>query len=156
MTEKGDDNSQRSGRPAWQGKGTGRAEGKGLEANKQDRDESTTDICTQVRKRSLGQVVNLQGSSPPTSRTAKLVYLNSLENCIYGNLDQGNPKHGYRQGNEWIESNSVEKDLRVLVDKTLSKSHQCVLAAQKSNHIQLRLKKCDQQLTRGESPSLLW
>lgn len=108
-----------------------------------------------VRKRSLGEVVDLQVSSPPTSRTPKLVDLNSLEKWIYGNLDQGNPKHGYRQGNEWIESSPVEKDLGVWVDKTQSKTHQCALASQKANHIQLHQKKCDQQVTRGESPSLL-
>lgn len=97
-----------------EGKGTGGTEGKGLGAHKQDRDESTTDMCTQVRKKTLGEVVDLQNSSPPTSRTAKFVDLNSLEKCIYGNMGQGNPKHGYRQGNEWIEGSPVGKDLGVL------------------------------------------
>lgn len=31
-------------------------------------------------------------------------------------LDWNNHKHKYRVGNEWIESNSVEKDLRVPVN----------------------------------------
>ncbi|GAB0188312.1 cAMP-dependent protein kinase inhibitor alpha [Grus japonensis] len=50
-------------------------------------------------------------------------------------LCQGNPKHGYRLGNEWIENGPVEKDWRVSVGEKLKISWQCVLAAQKANHI---------------------
>lgn len=83
-------------------------------------DRSVTHVYMHTgREKSLGEVIDLQGSSPPTSRTAKLLDLNTLEKCIYGNLGQGNPKRGYRQGNEWIESSPVEKDLGVLVDKTI-------------------------------------
>lgn len=43
----------------------------------------------------------------------------------------GSPKHKYRPDGEQVESRPEENDLRVLVDKKLSVTGQCRLAAQK-------------------------
>jgi len=55
--------------------------------------------------------------------------------CKLLHLGQGNPKHKYRLGREWIEGSPEDKDLGVLVDQKLNITWKRVLAAQKSNHI---------------------
>ncbi|GAB0190976.1 hypothetical protein GRJ2_001562900 [Grus japonensis] len=55
--------------------------------------------------------------------------------CRVLHLGRNNPKHQYRLGLDLLGSSTAEKDTRVLVDKKLSMSPQCVLVAKKANGI---------------------
>ncbi|GAB0206373.1 mitochondrial enolase superfamily member 1 [Grus japonensis] len=59
----------------------------------------------------------------------------SKAQCKVLHTVQGNPKHNYRLGEEWIERSPEEKALGVLIDEKLNMSRQRALAAQKANHI---------------------
>ena len=55
--------------------------------------------------------------------------------CKVHHMGQGNPKHKYKLGREWIDSNPDEKDLRMPVDEKLSMTWLYALAAQKADCI---------------------
>ena len=48
-------------------------------------------------------------------------------------LCQDNPKHEYRLGDEWIESSTLEEDLRLEVDEKLGMSWELPFATQKAS-----------------------
>jgi len=55
--------------------------------------------------------------------------------CRILHLGRNNPMHQYRLRADLLQSSSVERDLRVLVDDRLTISQQCALVAKKANGI---------------------
>ena len=63
-----------------------------------------------------------------------LMEFNTAE-CKVLHPGQGNPKHGYWLGDEWIERSPAEKEMGVSVEEKLNMSCQHALAAQKASRI---------------------
>ncbi|KAJ7410394.1 rna-directed dna polymerase from mobile element jockey-like [Pitangus sulphuratus] len=76
--------------------------------------------------------------------------------CKILHLGWSNPKYKCRLDGKWTESSPEVKDLRVLVEKELSMSQQCVLRAQKANCCTLgSSKEISPAGEGGDSPALL-
>jgi len=65
--------------------------------------------------------------------------------CTVLHPGRNNLMQQYRLGADLLESNSVEKDLRVLVDNRLTMSQQCAFVAMKANRL-LGCTECGQQV----------
>lgn len=70
-------------------------------------------------------------------------------------LRRNNPMHQYRLWFVLLESSSVEKELRVLMDKKFTMSHQCALVTLKTKGISRCVKKTPYSRLRLSSPTLL-
>ena len=84
---------------------------------------------------------------------ANLIKFNKAK-CKVLHLGGGTLKHGFKLGGKWLERSPEKKDMGVSVDEKFIMSQQCVLAAQKANHI-LDCIKSDQQVKGDDSAPLL-
>jgi len=95
---------------------------------------NTTKLCGVVDR--LEGMDAIQGDPDRLKRWACVNRMKfNKAKCKVLHVGQGNSKHKYRLGGEWLTSSPEEKDLGVLVDEKLNMSRQCALAAQKANHI---------------------
>lgn len=72
-----------------------------------------------------------QEQNIPLCKCTNYSEVNNIKQKIL-HLDQGNPKHKYRQGGEWIVS-SPEEILEVLVGRKFNIAQQCVLKPKETN-----------------------
>lgn len=72
--------------------------------------------------------------------------------CSILHLGRTSPRHEYRLGAYLLESSSVERDLRVMVDNKLTVSQQCALVARKVNGILTCIKKSMDSMSRKSYP----
>jgi len=73
--------------------------------------------------------------------------------CKVLHIGQGNPKHKYRLGREWIERSPREKELRVLVDAELNMTV-CARSPEGQPYPGLHQKQRGQQVEGGDSAPL--
>jgi len=72
--------------------------------------------------------------------------------CKVLHLGQGNPKHKYRLGREWLESSPEEKDLGLLMDEKLNMT--CACRPESHLYPGLHQEKRGQQVEGGDSVPL--
>ncbi|GAB0191444.1 mitochondrial enolase superfamily member 1 [Grus japonensis] len=75
--------------------------------------------------------------------------------CKVLHMGQGNPKHNYRLGREWIESSLEEKDLGCWLIGAQHDPAMCACSPQSQPYPELHQKKRDQQVEGCDSPPLL-